>query len=334
MMIQMMRPWWVYYPLCILTTTFLLPLLRVADGFSAVTRRTPTAAAVRYSANACSSCAAAAPMRQLGVVLPIHNHHVYPPRRSIDRSRISPQQHQLVRRGLSNSNNEFEPLRPESSFGAEAVPKDQRPVNEYMDVTNQPLFGWAATGTKGLLTRLILLYSVVFGAVCYPISGATYTQDGYLVQKLATSNVGAMFVLLLLMIRLFSGWDYIGKRLTSKVIEYEETGWYDGDWEEKTDTELRRDRMLYNSQVKPVVDRLKVFTMSTTGLFVASIVSCNVAMSAKPLVFNQYDPNVLERLSYDDKLADSAAASAGTRPAYCDSRYYRAVANGGLGCNE
>ena len=231
-----------------------------------------------------------------------------------------------------NGNEEFESLRPETSFGSEAVPEGQRPINEYLDVTSQPLFGWAATGTKGLLTRLTIFYGVVFGAVCYPISGQTFTQEGYLLQKLAASNVGAMSVLFLLMIRLYSGWGYIGQRLSSKNIEYEETGWFDGDWEEKSELELKRDRMLYISEVKPVVDRLKLITIGSGGLLLASVLSFNVALSANPM-FDQYDPSILSRLSYDDKLADSAAIKTGGRPAYCDSRYYSAVANGGQGCN-
>lgn len=38
----------------------------------------------------------------------------------------------------------------ETSFGAEAVPEGQRPVNEYLDLTRAPLFDWASeeTGTK------------------------------------------------------------------------------------------------------------------------------------------------------------------------------------------
>ena len=226
----------------------------------------------------------------------------------------------------------YEVLRPETSFGSESVPEEQRPINEYLDVTSQPFFGWAATGTKGLLTRLAIFYGIIFGVVCYPISGATFTQEGYLLQKLAASNVGAMAVIFILLIRLFSGWGYIGQRLSSRVIEYEETGWYDGDLEEKTETEMLRDRMLFNSEVKPVVERLKAFLWGSGGLFVASIVSFNVILSQNP-VFDQYDPTILERLSYDDRLADSAALNSGGKPAYCDSRYYRAVANGGMGCN-
>lgn len=220
-------------------------------------------------------------------------------------------------------------LRPETSFGAEAVPEGQRPVNEYLDLLRQPLFGWASeeSGNKGLLIRLLAVYGVVFAAVCYPISGATFTQEGYMLQKIAASNVGALLLMLLLMVRLYSGWGYVGARLRSKNIEYEETGWYDGDIEEKTEEEKKRDLFLYQSNVQPVEDRLKTFTLYIGGLWVAACISFNIALSTKP-VFDEYDPAMLERLRYDDKLAGVAAQQSYGKPTYCDSRYYRAVAGG------
>ena len=228
---------------------------------------------------------------------------------------------------------EEDQLLPETSFGAEAVPEGQRPVNEFLDLLRQPLFGWASeeTGTTGLVIRLVAVYAVVFGAVCYPIAGATFTEEGYLIQKLAASNVGALLLTLFLLIRLYSGWGYVGSRLKSTVIEYEETGWYDGDVERKTEAEKKRDQFLYQSKVKPVEDRLKLVTAATGGLWVAACITFNVAISSKPL-FDQYDPAMLERLSYDEKLAGVAAEKSGGKPSYCDSRYYRAIANGGQGC--
>jgi len=223
-------------------------------------------------------------------------------------------------------------LVPKTSFGAEAVPEGQRPVNEYLELLRLPFFGWASeeSGNKGLLIRLVAVYAVVFAAVCYPISGATFTQEGYLLQKIAASNVGALLLLLVLMVRLYSGWGYVGARLRSKYIEYEETGWYDGDIEEKTEVEKKRDQFLYQSNVKPVEDRLKTFTLAIGGLWVAACICFNVALKSKP-VFDEYDPAMLERLRYDDKLAGVAAQQSYGKPTYCDSRYYRAVA-GGAGC--
>jgi hypothetical protein len=181
-----------------------------------------------------------------------------------------------------------------------------------------------------LLIRLAILYTVVFAAVGYPIAGATFTQDGYFLQKLAAGNVGSLFLVIMVLVRLYSGWGYVGSRLQSKNIEYEETGWYDGNFEPKSEAELNRDRFLFQSNVKPVVDRLKLFTLSACGLWVASCIGLNAAYSMKPM-FNEYDPTLLERVRYDEKLANVAAEQSGGRPTYCDNRYYQAIANGGQG---
>ena len=225
-------------------------------------------------------------------------------------------------------------FRPETStFGAEAVPEEQRPSNEYLDLIRQPLFGWASqeSGDSGLAIRLAATYVAFYALICYPIAGATYTLDGYLVQKLAAANVGAATVLLVLMIRLYSGWGYVGSRLQSKVIEYEETGWYDGDIELKTEAEKARDMFLYRSDVMPVENRLKLFAAGIGAFWLASIVGFNVASNSKPL-FDEYNPEMLKTLTYDDKIAGVAAQQSGGVPTYCNSRYYRAVANGGQGC--
>jgi hypothetical protein len=105
---------------------------------------------------------------------------------------------------------------------------------------------------------------------------------------------------------------------------------YDGDIELKTESEIARDLFLYRQDVKPVVDRLKKFTLIVGSLWIASCVGLNVAFNAKPM-FNEFDADMLKTLNYDDKRANVAAEQSGGRPTYCDSRYYRAVANGGQG---
>lgn len=240
-------------------------------------------------------------------------------------------------RGGADDDDDFEfqagGFKPETSFGAEAVPEEQRPANEYLDLIRSPLFGWAdqERGDSGLAIRLAAVYAAFAGIVCWPIAGATFTQDGYLLNKVAATNVGALSIVLVLLVRLYSGWGYVGSRLQSKAIEFEETGWYDGDIEYKTEAEKARDLFLYRQDVKPVEDRLKTFSLALGGIWLASIVGLNVVSSANPM-FDQYNVEMLKTLQYDEKLANTAAESTGGRPAYCDSRYYRAIANGGQGC--
>lgn len=219
------------------------------------------------------------------------------------------------------------------SFGAEVVPEGQRPVNEYLDMKQAPLFGWGSNevGLEGLLIRLGIVYAVIFLLIGFPIAGATYTQDGYLLQKIAAANVGTIGFEVALLVRIYSGWGYVGDRLKCKNIEYEETGWYDGNIEPKTEAELKRDKFLYQSDVQPAVDRLKLLTLGAAALFVASIVGLNTANTIKP-TFQSYDPRVLNRVQEDVDFANAAARATNGRPTYCDNRYYLALANGGQGC--
>jgi len=225
-------------------------------------------------------------------------------------------------------------FRPKATFGAENVPIDQRPSQEYLNLIDQPLFGWASqeVGDAGLAIRLGVFYVAVFVLVCYPITGATWTTEGFELQKLTASNVGDMSLLFVLVLRLYSGWGYISSRLQSKVIEYEETGWYDGDFEEKTEAEKARDLFLYRSDVRPVVDRLKKFSLGVGGAWVASCVALNLATSSNPM-FDQYDPHMLDKLRYDDTASAVVQQQSNGKPTYCESRYYRAIAgSGGQGC--
>lgn len=237
--------------------------------------------------------------------------------------------------GSSNSNNN-DNGNVLYSFGAEVVPEGQRPVNEYLDMKQAPLFGWGSNdvGLKGLLLRLGIVYLVVFLTVGFPIAGATYTSEGYLLPKIASANVGTLGFVLLVLVRIYSGWGYVGSRLQSKIIEYEETGWYDGNFEPKTEAELKRDQFLFKSDVQPAVDRLKLLTLAVAGLWVMSCIGLNTANTVKPK-FDAYNPQVLNQVVKDEKFANAAAAASNDgRPTYCDSRYYRAIANGGQGCGN
>ena len=110
--------------------------------------------------------------------------------------------------------------RPQTTFGAENVPVDQRPSNEYLNLIQQPTFNWASqdSGDIGLGIRLAVIYVALFALVCYPISGATYINDGFELQKLTSSNVGAISVIFVLVLRLYSGWGYIGSRYVQLSI--------------------------------------------------------------------------------------------------------------------
>lgn len=76
---------------------------------------------------------------------------------------------------------------------------------------------------------------------------------------------------------MYLGWAYVGNRLLSATVEYEETGWYDGQIWVKTAEVLARDRLLGSFSVKPVLSRLKITLVSlATSLLVCAVILVNI----------------------------------------------------------
>ncbi len=63
---------------------------------------------------------------------------------------------------------------------------------------------------------------------------------------------------ILLLIRQWLSWVYIYKRLNSENIEYEESGWYDGQtWEKPVDWRAK-DLLVAQYQIKPILNHLEL----------------------------------------------------------------------------
>ena len=87
---------------------------------------------------------------------------------------------------------------------------------------------------------------------------------------LLSGTVGAAFVVSLAVLRIYLGWSYVGDRLLSAAVAYEETGWYDGQVFIKPPEVLTRDRLLGTYEVKPTLARLKTTLLGTGGVLLLS----------------------------------------------------------------
>nr|XP_028962592.1 uncharacterized protein ycf36 isoform X2 [Malus domestica] len=147
-------------------------------------------------------------------------------------------------------------FRSGSNSPAEAgcpVPPEQQPINEYQNLSASFPFSWAAGDLVEYCSRLIATGSCFALLVGLPVAsfGALGgPQSDPLRQSLYAVSSGFL-VVTLAVVRMYLGWAYVGNRLLSATVEYEETGWYDG-------------------QVKPVLSRLK----TTLVFLAASILSC------------------------------------------------------------
>ena len=61
---------------------------------------------------------------------------------------------------------------------------------------------------------------------------------------------------LLITIRLYLGWNHVFKRLTSERVEYEESGWYDGQVWIKPLVLKEKESLIATIDVKPILKNL------------------------------------------------------------------------------
>nr|YP_009313524.1 Hypothetical protein ycf36 [Galaxaura rugosa]SCW21778.1 Hypothetical protein ycf36 [Galaxaura rugosa] len=136
------------------------------------------------------------------------------------------------------------------------VPFDQQPLNEYKAIKQSTLFSCFASSMQMFVRSLIIIFitSNILGLfiTIFILNGNKLSLITFL------SNLLFSLILIeILLIRLYLGWSYIFKRLSSASIFYEESGWYDGQLWVKSADVLTQDRLVSVYQVEPLIIRIK-----------------------------------------------------------------------------
>ena len=149
------------------------------------------------------------------------------------------------------------------------VPKEQQPTNEFLELSNSKLFALPKSSKKFSII-LISTWLVAFLIFLVISTGSTYFHT-YLLKYIFLSFFGSLSVPLLITIRLFLGWTHIYKRLTSEIIEYEESGWYDGQIWNKPIELKEKESLIASLEVKPILKNLTQFTSVIISLILIGI---------------------------------------------------------------
>ncbi len=134
------------------------------------------------------------------------------------------------------------------------VPKEQQPTNEFIELSKSSIFSWPKT-KKSLTIVLIKFWLISFALFLLISSGSVYFQTSVL-KYVLLSFFSSLSVPILISIRLYLGWNHIFKRLTSEKVEYEESGWYDGQVWIKPLTLKEKESLIASIEVKPILKNL------------------------------------------------------------------------------
>ena len=134
------------------------------------------------------------------------------------------------------------------------VPKEQQPTNEFIELSKSIIFSWPKT-KKSLILVLIKFWVGSFVLFLVISSGSVYFKTS-LLKYILLSIFSSLSIPLLISIRLYLGWNHIFKRLTSERVEYEETGWYDGQVWIKPLVLKEKESLIASIEVKPILKNL------------------------------------------------------------------------------
>ena len=134
------------------------------------------------------------------------------------------------------------------------VPKDQQPTNEFIELSKSKIFTWPKS-KKSFSFILLQFWMGTFFIFVVISSGSAYFETSTL-RYILLSFFSSLSLPFLFSIRLYLGWNHIFKRLTSEKVEYEESGWYDGQIWIKPIKLKEKESLIASLEVKPILKNL------------------------------------------------------------------------------
>ncbi len=153
------------------------------------------------------------------------------------------------------------------------VPTNQIPVEQFKELNE----GWFYSMPKRNLFGSTLLISwIILVPISFYIVNSDWHYRNDIFHEIIISSLTSLSLPFILILRQLLGWNYVYRRLISNKIEYEETGWYDGQSWQKSISARSKDLLIAEFEVKPIIIPLKralivVGVIMVIGLYLCSL---------------------------------------------------------------
>jgi len=149
------------------------------------------------------------------------------------------------------------------------VPKEQQPTNEFIELSKSKIFSWPKS--KKLLSIILIKFWIVTFILFLVISSGSIYFKAFLPKYILLSLLSSLSIPMLIIIRLYLGWNHIFKRLNSEKVEYEESGWYDGQIWIKPLNLKEKESLIASVEVKPILKNLTQISSVILIIFLSGI---------------------------------------------------------------
>ena len=153
------------------------------------------------------------------------------------------------------------------------VPPEQRPLREYEQLLESWFFVWPAHNFRELVRPLATSW-LLLAPLTVLVASGSWVMRHHPAQLVLAGLVAAVALPILLLVRQWLGWTYVHRRLLSERVEYEESGWYDGQVWEKPLAWRQQDLLVAQHQVQPVLRRLQQAAMLAVILALVGASHC------------------------------------------------------------
>ena len=151
------------------------------------------------------------------------------------------------------------------------VPLNQRPLNEFNSISKSWINSWPLLEKNIFYRKLLYSWLIIIPFSLIISYGSDYLKNNVL-DLFFTSLIASLLFPIFILIRQWLSWVYIYRRLNSENIEYEESGWYDGQtWEKPIDWRAK-DLLIAQHQIKPVLNHLEKIIIILTSLTLCSMI--------------------------------------------------------------
>jgi len=143
------------------------------------------------------------------------------------------------------------------------VPEEQKPINLYIGLKENPLTNWTTLAKKNYQQRLLSFFLFFFGVISL-LRFPSLLAWNYFLEWLCVNIIFSMLTLILLLGVIFFRWKQVEKDFNAPQIIYEEASWYDGQIWEKPFSIVKNDKLISTQKIKPILQRITrtIFTSS------------------------------------------------------------------------